>query len=175
MEMPVKLTINGRTWEGSVPPELTLLRFLRERLALTGAKEGCGIGECGACTVLVDGRPVNSCLMLAVEANGSSLRTIEGEAGAEGVQGVREAEGARSGGELTDLQQAFIDNHAIQCGFCTPGMVLAAQALLERNPSPGDQEILEAIAGNLCRCTGYAAILRAVKQVAEKRNARGER
>jgi carbon-monoxide dehydrogenase small subunit len=175
MEIPIKLTINGRAWEGSLPSDLTLLRFLRERLALTGAKEGCGVGECGACTVLVDGRPVNSCLMLAVEANGSSLRTIEGEARTEGVVSVGEARGARPGGELTELQQAFIDNHAIQCGFCTPGMVLAAQALLERNPNPDDEEILEAMAGNLCRCTGYAAILRAVKQVAGKRSARGGR
>lgn len=169
MDIPIKLTVNGRSWEGRVPPELTLLRFLREHLALTGAKEGCGIGECGACTVLVDGRPINSCLMLAVEANGSSLRTVEGEAWSGGAGGAGPHRG------LTDLQQAFIDNHAIQCGFCTPGMVMAAQALLERNPHPDDEEILEAMAGNLCRCTGYAAILRAVRQAAEKRSARGER
>jgi aerobic carbon-monoxide dehydrogenase small subunit len=157
MEMPVRVTVNGRPWEGSVPADWTLLRFLRERLALGGAKEGCGIGECGACTVLLEGRPVNACMVLAVETDGLALRTIEGE--------------ARQGG-LTDLQQAFIDQHAIQCGFCTPGMVLAAQALLERDADPDDEAILEALAGNLCRCTGYVAILQAVKKVARERRER---
>jgi len=152
----IKLTINGAPWEGRVPADLTLLRFLREQLALTGAKEGCGIGECGACTVLLDGRPVNACMMLAVEADGATLRTIEGEARPD---------------KLTDLQQAFIDHHAVQCGFCTPGMILSAQALLERNASPSDDEIIEAIAGNLCRCTGYTAILAAVHAVAGRRAA----
>jgi carbon-monoxide dehydrogenase small subunit len=149
-EITIKLTINGAPWEGEVPVEMTLLRFLRERLALTGAKEGCGIGECGACTILVDGRPVNSCMMLAVEADGASLRTVEGEA---------------QGGELSPLQRAFVEHHAVQCGFCTPGMLMSAQALLERNPSPTDDEIIEAIAGNLCRCTGYAAIIAAIRSV----------
>jgi len=153
MERAIKLTVNGETWEGLVPSDLTLLRFLRERLALTGAKEGCGIGECGACTVLLDGRPVNSCLILAVEADGTAVRTIEGE--------------ARTG-RLSRLQEAFITHHAVQCGFCTPGMILAAQALLERTPRPTDEEILEAVAGNLCRCTGYTAILAAIKAVAEE-------
>jgi carbon-monoxide dehydrogenase small subunit len=147
-EIPIKLTVNGSPWEGTVPVEMTLLRFLRERLALTGAKEGCGIGECGACTIVVDGRPVNSCTMLAVEAAGSSLRTVEGEA---------------AGGELSALQRAFVQHHAVQCGFCTPGMLMSARALLERNPSPTDDEIIEAVAGNLCRCTGYAAIIAAIR------------
>jgi aerobic carbon-monoxide dehydrogenase small subunit len=153
-EIRIRLTVNGNAWEGPVPADWTLLRFLREGLALTGTKEGCGIGECGACTVLVDGRPVNSCMMLAVEADGTKLRTIEGEARLD---------------KLTDLQQAFIDEHAIQCGFCTPGMVLAAQALLERDPHPDEEAIVEAIAANLCRCTGYASIVRAIKKVAEQR------
>jgi carbon-monoxide dehydrogenase small subunit len=146
----IKLTVNGTPWEGTVPTTLTLLRFLRERLALTGTKEGCGIGECGACTVLVDGRPVNSCLMLAVEADGTAVRTVEGEA---------------ADGELSPLQRAFVEHHAVQCGFCTPGMIISAQALLERNPHPSDEEIAEAISGNLCRCTGYTAIVAAIRSV----------
>jgi aerobic carbon-monoxide dehydrogenase small subunit len=152
METHVKLIVNGSPWEGPVDPTQTLLRFLRERLGLTGAKEGCGIGECGACTVLVDGRPVNSCMMLAVEAEGAQVRTIEGEAAA---------------GGLSTLQRAFAEHHAVQCGFCTPGMILSARALLERSPRPTDEEIVEAIAGNLCRCTGYAAILAAVRAAAD--------
>ncbi len=156
MDTTIRLTVNGTPWQGTVPADWTLLRFLRERLALTGAKEGCGIGECGACTVLLEGRPVNACMVLAVEVDGASLRTIEGEARAD---------------RLTDLQQAFVDGHAVQCGFCTPGMVLAAQALLERDPDPDDEAIVEAIAGNLCRCTGYAAIVEAVRQVARQRRA----
>ena len=152
-ETTIKLTVNGTPWEGTAPAAMTLLRFLRERLALNGTKEGCGIGECGACTVLVNNRPVNSCLMLAVEADGCDLRTIEGEAAL---------------GELTPLQQAFIRHHAVQCGFCTPGMILSAQALLERNPNPSEEEIVEAVAGNLCRCTGYTAIIAAIRSVAEE-------
>ena len=151
MEIAIKLTVNGAPWEGQVPAEMTLLQLLRERIALTGTKEGCGIGECGACTVLLEGRPVNACMILAVEADGVSLRTVEGEADPQ---------------QLSALQQAFIDHHAVQCGFCTPGMIMSAQALLERNPRPSDDEIIDAISGNLCRCTGYAAILDAVRAVA---------
>ena len=158
METPIRFTVNQARWEGTVPADWTLLRLLRERLALTGAKEGCGIGECGACTVLLDGRPVNACLVLAVEADGASVRTIEGEGELD---------------RLTELQQAFIDHHAVQCGFCTPGMVLAAQALLERDPDPDDHAIVEAIAGNLCRCTGYAAIIEAIRDVARRRAGQG--
>ena len=150
-EHTIRLSINGAPWEGQVPVEMTLLRFLRQRLALTGAKEGCGIGECGACTVLVDDRPVNSCMMLAVEADGAHIRTVEGEA---------------RDGKLSPLQQAFVEHHAVQCGFCTPGMLMSARALIERNPHPTDDEIIEAIAGNLCRCTGYVAILAAIRAAA---------
>jgi len=147
----ISLEVNGLAWSGVVEPDTTLLALLRERLALTGPKEGCGIGECGACTVLLDGRPVNSCLVLAVEAHGARVRTVEGEA---------------ADGELSPVQRAFVEEHAVQCGFCTPGMIMSATALLERNPSPTDEEIVEAMAGNLCRCTGYAAVLRAVRRAA---------
>jgi carbon-monoxide dehydrogenase small subunit len=126
---------------------------LREELALTGTKEGCGSGECGACTVLLDGRPVNSCLVLAVEADGREVRTIEGEAKA---------------GALSPLQQAFVDMGAIQCGFCTPGMVMSARALLMRKSDPTEDEVKEAICGNLCRCTGYRPIVEAVLEGARR-------
>ncbi len=148
----IELTVNGTPWAGEVPAEMTLLRFIREVLALTGTKEGCGIGECSACVVILDGRPVNACLALAAEAHGATLRTIEGEA---------------ASGELTPLQDAFVEHHAVQCGFCTPGMIMSGQSLLDRTPNPTDDEIAEAMAGNFCRCTGYAAILSAVRQVAD--------
>jgi len=147
----ISLTVNGQVERATVAAGMTLLELLRDRLHLTGTKEGCGIGECGACTVLLDGLPVTACLVLAVETDGCDVRTIEGEATA---------------GRLSALQQAFIDAGAIQCGFCTPGMVMSARALLERNPNPSDEEIVEAIAGNLCRCTGYEAILHAVRLAA---------
>ena len=154
---PIRLTVNGKPEEASVPAGMTLLEFLRERLFLTGAKEGCGAGECGACTVLLDDLPVTSCLVLAVEADGRAVRTVEGE-GKEG--------------DLSTLQKAFIEEGAIQCGFCTPGMILSARALLERNPNPTDAEIVEAIAGNLCRCTGYEAIVAAVRRAAREERER---
>jgi carbon-monoxide dehydrogenase small subunit len=143
----VSFTINGESVSVSVEDHWTLLALLRDELALTGTKEGCGKGECGACTVLVDGKPVNSCLVLAVEVDGCEIRTIEGEAG---------------GGVLSPLQQAFIDNGAIQCGFCTAGMIMSARALLMRNPDPTEAEVEEAICGNLCRCTGYKPIVAAI-------------
>jgi carbon-monoxide dehydrogenase small subunit len=149
----IELRVNGHAERVSVPAGMTLLEFLRDRLALTGAKEGCGIGECGACTVLLDGRPVTACLVLAVEADGLDVRTIEGEA---------------TDGELSALQRAFVDAGAVQCGFCTPGMIMSARALLRRSPHPTDEEIVEAIAGNLCRCTGYEAILRAIRVAAHE-------
>jgi len=152
----IQVTVNGRREVASIPATLTLLEYLRDRLALTGTKEGCGIGECGACTVLLDGRPVTSCLMLAVEADGRSIETIEGET---------------IGGELSVLQQAFVDAGAIQCGFCTPGMIMSARGLLRRTANPSDEEIVEAIAGNLCRCTGYEAIVAAIRLARDRMNA----
>lgn len=134
-----------------MPSGLTLLEFLRDRLYLTGTKEGCGIGECGACTVLLDEKPVTACLVLAVEADGRTVETVEGEA---------------TDGQLSGLQKAFVETGAVQCGFCTPGMIMSARGLLQRNPNPSDNEIVEAMAGNLCRCTGYAAILAAVRLAA---------
>ena len=154
----LQLTVNGQVERASVAAGMTLLELLRERLYLTGTKEGCGIGECGACTVLLDGAPVTSCLVLAVECNGADVRTIEGEL---------------VNGQLSDLQRAFIEAGAIQCGFCTPGMIMSARALLERNPNPSDEEIVEAIAGNLCRCTGYEAIIAAIRLAAGRRSGRG--
>jgi len=150
----IQLMVNGQREQASVPAGMTLLELLRERLYLTGTKEGCGIGECGACTVLLDGAAVTACLVLAVEADGSDVRTIEGEV---------------TDGQLSGLQRAFIETGAIQCGFCTPGMILSARALLNRNPSPSDEEIIEAIAGNLCRCTGYEAIISAIRLAAAQR------
>ena len=134
-----------------MPSGLTLIEFLRDRLYLTGTKEGCGIGECGACTVLLDEKPVTACLVLAVEVDGCTVDTVEGEA---------------TDGQLSDLQKAFVETGAVQCGFCTPGMIMSARGLLRRNPTPSDNEIIEAMAGNLCRCTGYEAILAAVRLAA---------
>ena len=147
----ITLTVNGTREIVSVPAGMTLLELLREKLYLTGPKEGCGAGECGACTVLLDGRPVTSCLVLAVEADGKEVRTIEGEA---------------TDGKLSALQRAFVDAGAIQCGFCSPGMILSAKALLDRHPSPSEEQIREALVGNLCRCTGYVQIVEAVQKAA---------
>jgi len=140
--------VNGvrqRLW---VAPNELLLNVLRERLQLTGAKYGCGIGECGACTVLMDGRPVLACLVLAVSAHGSEIVTVEGLQGPDG--------------ELDPLQEAFIEHAALQCGYCTPGMLMTAKALLNENPHPSENEVRDYLKGNLCRCTGYASIVRAV-------------
>lgn len=147
----ITLKVNGDPVTVEVEDNWTLLKVLRDELAFTGTKEGCGRGECGACTVIVDGRPVNSCLLLAAEVDGCEVLTIEGEA---------------RDGVLSDLQQAFIDNGAIQCGFCTPGMVMSARALLMKESDPSEQDIREAICGNLCRCTGYKPIIAAVLDAA---------
>jgi carbon-monoxide dehydrogenase small subunit len=149
----VTLTVNGGQERVDVPANMTLLQLLRERLALTGTKNGCEAGECGACTVLLDGEPVNSCMMLAVEADGHEVVTVEGLA---------------PQGELSPLQQAFIDHNAVQCGFCTPGMLMSATALLQRNPSSTEADIKEALVGNLCRCTGYVRIVDAIQDAASK-------
>ena len=141
--------LNGDPMEVEIEPHLTLLQLLRDRLELTGTKEGCGMGECGACTVLLDGKAINSCIFPALEAEGKNVVTIEG------LTDVH--------GSLHPIQKAFIEKGAIQCGFCTPGMVLSAKALLEESPKPTEEEIRNGIAGNLCRCTGYIQIIQAVK------------
>lgn len=142
-----ELNVNGESYELLIPPHLTLLEVLREKLELTGTKEGCGEGVCGSCTVLLDGRPVRSCLTLALEAQGHEITTIEGLA---------------QGEKLHPVQEAFVRHGAIQCGFCTPGMILAAKACLDENPSPTEAEARQAVAANVCRCTGYAKIVKAI-------------
>ena len=149
----IQVTVNGREEILDVPSNLSLLNMLRENLTLTGTKSGCEAGECGACTVLLEGEPVNSCMILAVECSGLSVETIEG---------LSEEE------RMKKLQQAFMDLNAIQCGFCTPGMLISAFALLKRNPDPSDEEIRMALLGNLCRCTGYERIISAVKKAAKR-------
>ena len=148
----ITFTVNDESVSLEVEPHWTLLRVIRDELSLTGTKEGCGEGDCGACTVLVDGKAVNSCLILAVDIDGKTVTTIEGLA-------------PRS--EPHPLQRAFIEKGAVQCGFCTPGMIMNANALLDMNPHPSEEEIRFAIAGNLCRCTGYAKIVEAIQAVAE--------
>ena len=151
--MDVRFTVNGKPEIVHVEPHILLLDALRDELGLTGTKEGCGTGDCGACTVLVDGEPVCSCLTLAVEVDGCAITTVEGLA---------------QGEDLHPLQAAFIETGGLQCGFCTPGILVAASALLKRNPAPSDSEIRESLAGNLCRCTGYDKIVMAVKLAAER-------
>ena len=149
----ISFTINGVEETREVPSNMTLLTFLREHLNLTGVKSGCDAGECGACTVLVDGEPVNACLVLAAEADGVNIRTVEGLA---------------NDGKLDPLQEAFIELTGTQCGFCTPGVLLQARALLDRNPDPTVDEIKNALRGNLCRCTGYIRIVEAIQAVAQE-------
>ena len=153
MKVQIQLKVNGLAYKKEVEPRRTLLELIREDLELTGAKEGCGLGECGTCTVLLDGKPIKSCITLAVQANGREVTTIEG---------IESPDGA-----LHPIQQAFIDHGAIQCGFCTPGMVLSAKALLDENPKPTEMEVKQAIAGNLCRCTGYQKIVEAILSAAQ--------
>ena len=151
-KLAVNYTINGRPYEAYIEPNRTLLEVVRDDLRLTGAKEGCGTGDCGACSMIVDGRLVTSCLMLAPQADGAEITTIEGLA---------------QGATLHPVQQAFIDKGAVQCGFCIPGMILAGKTLLDQNPHPSEHEIRAAIAGNLCRCTGYTKIVEAISAAAE--------
>jgi carbon-monoxide dehydrogenase small subunit len=148
----IKLTVNGKLYELSVPPGETLVEVIRDDLGLTGTKEGCGLGECGACTVIMEGKAVNSCLVLATEADGKQITTIEGLA---------------DGDKLHPIQQAFVDHGGFQCGFCTPGMIMSAKALLDKNPTPSEEEIRRGIAGNLCRCTGYTKIIESIKAAAK--------
>ena len=153
MKRTVRLTVNGRALEGAVEPRTSLADFLRDDLDLTGTHVGCEHGVCGACTVLLEGEPVRSCLLLAVQADGRAIMTVEGLAGAER--------------ELHPIQQAFRDKHALQCGFCTPGILLTAYAYLREHPAPSDAEIREMLAGNICRCTGYHFIVEAVVAAAK--------
>ena len=148
----VKLTVNGTLYQLDVHPWETLVEVIRDNLGLTGTKEGCGLGECGACTVIMDGKTVNSCLVLAAEADGMQITTIEG---------------LTDGDKLHPIQQAFVDQGGLQCGFCTPGMIMSAKALLDENPTPGEEEMRRGIAGNLCRCTGYTKIIESIKVAAE--------
>lgn len=150
MKSLINLKINGKEYELAVEENKTLTDLLRYDLGLTGTKKGCETGECGSCTVILNGKPVNSCLVLAVQANGAEVLTIEG---------LKPPQG------LHPLQQAFVDKGAIQCGYCTPGVILSASSLLKKNPSPSEQEIREALSGNLCRCTGYQKIVEAVQSV----------
>jgi len=149
----ITITVNGGRERLDVPSNMTLLQLLREKLAFTGTKNGCTAGECGACTILMNGEPVNSCMVLAVEADGAEIVTVEGLA---------------DDGQLTPMQEAFAEHNAVQCGFCTPGMLISTHALLKRNPHPTEEEIRLAMVGNLCRCTGYLRIIKAV-QTASKR------
>ncbi len=149
----VTITVNGERRTAHVAPETTLLRMLRDEFQLTGSKLGCDVGDCGACTVIVDGKSLNSCLMLAVQANGCEVTTVEGLA---------------QRGKLHPIQEAFIRNFALQCGFCTPGFLMASHALLERNPNPTEEQIRQDLSSNLCMCTGYVQIVEAVKEAASR-------
>jgi aerobic carbon-monoxide dehydrogenase small subunit len=152
-EQTIRVTINGEVYEQEVEARTLLVHFIRDVVDLTGTHVGCDTGNCGACTVLLDGKTVKSCMLLAIQADGSTITTVEGLAGADG--------------ELTPLQRAFSASHALQCGYCTPGMLLSATYLLEQNPSPTEEEIRRGIQGNICRCTGYVNIVEAIKSAAE--------
>jgi aerobic-type carbon monoxide dehydrogenase small subunit (CoxS/CutS family) len=152
-EQSISVTINGETYEQEVEARKLLVHFIRDVLDLTGTHVGCDTGNCGACTVLMDGKTVKSCMLLAIQADGATITTVEGLAGADG--------------ELTPLQQAFSRSHALQCGYCTPGMLLSATYLLEQNPHPTEEEIRRGIQGNICRCTGYVNIVEAIRSVAD--------
>jgi carbon-monoxide dehydrogenase small subunit len=159
IEIPIRIGVNGEWWELKVKPYERLADALRERLGLTGTKVGCGEGECGACTVLLDGKAVLSCLTLAVQAHGRQVKTIEG---------------MRQGEELHPIQKAFVEEGAVQCGFCTPGMIMAADAMLKQDPNPSEENVRKNLANNLCRCTGYdkplKAILKAARTMREARH-----
>ena len=155
----VNLTVNDKDYELEVAPDERLLDTLREQLRLTGVKEGCSVGECGACTVLLDGKAVHSCMVLTAQVDGSEVITVEG---------------LEKDGELDPLQQSFIDHQAVQCGFCTPGMLMSAKSLLNEKPNPDREDIKTAIEGNLCRCTGYEQIIEAVEAVTSQNEERGD-
>lgn len=153
--MQVEMEVNGKKIREEILPQETLLDFLRNRLGLSSVKKGCDVGECGTCTVLFNGDPLRSCLVLAAQADGAAITTIEGLA---------------SDGELHHIQKAFLERYGFQCGFCTPGMILSTKALLDSNPDPNVEEIKEALAGNLCRCTGYEQIIESVQRAVELKN-----
>lgn len=155
----ISLTVNGKLYQVEVEEDMRLLDLLRDKLGFTGVKEGCSEGECGACSVIMDGKLVTSCLVMAFQAEGKEIITIEGLQNEDGT--------------LHPIQQAFLEEGAVQCGFCTPAMVLAAKAILDKNPNPTDEEIKEGISGNLCRCTGYAKIVSSIKKAAEYLNKGG--
>jgi len=158
MKQTIRVTINGRLYEEDIEPRILLSHFLRETIGLTGTHVGCVIGECGACSVLLDGKVVKSCLHFAVQADGREVTTVEGLA---------------IDGELSPIQEAFVKHYAFQCGYCTPGMVITSHALLQTNRDPSEEEIRKALAGNLCMCTGYVQIVDAVKDAAKKQKTAG--
>ena len=160
MKVLIDLTVNGEAYQLEVAPQTTLLELLRNQLHLTGTKEGCGLGDCGACIVLVEGKPVNSCLMLAVDAKGREVVTIEG---------------LETNGQLHPLQQSFLDKGAVQCGFCTPAMILSAKSLLDKDPGAGEMEIKEALSGVLCRCGSYKKIIAAVMAAGGSKEEKNEK
>jgi aerobic carbon-monoxide dehydrogenase small subunit len=153
MKQQVVLKVNGKEYQVTIEPHRTLISVIREELDLTGTKEGCGVGECGACTVLVNGQNINSCLAFAVDMEGKEIITIEGL--------------APKPGEVHPIQKAFLDHGAVQCGFCSPGMILSTKAILDKNPNPTEDEIRKGLSGNLCRCTGYVKIIEAVKSLSK--------
>ena len=153
MKQLISLRINEQSYDVEIEAQRTLLEVLRENIGLTGTKKGCGEGNCGSCTVIIDGKAINACLILAVEAQGKEIHTIEGLA---------------KGGKLHPLQQSFIDHGALQCGFCTAGMIMSAKAFLDKNPNPTEEQTARAIGGNLCRCTGYTSIIQAIRAAASQ-------
>lgn len=157
MKQQIELKVNGQIYEIEIQPWKTLVDVLRDQLYLTGTKVSCNEGHCGACTVIIDGEAVNACLMLAMEAQGKEILTIEG---------------LSEGGDLHPIQESFVTYGAVQCGFCTPGMIMATKAYLERNPAPSDEDLKKALAGHLCRCTGYVQIIEAVRAAAETTGSR---
>jgi carbon-monoxide dehydrogenase small subunit len=159
MKQTIRVTVNGRVYQEDVEPRILLAHFLREQLGLTGTHIGCVVGECGACSVLLDGKVVKSCLHFAVQADGRKVATVEGLA---------------HNGELNPVQEAFVKNYAFQCGYCTPGMVMTSYALLQANPNPSESDIRKALAGNLCMCTGYVQIVDAVKEAAAMQRTAGK-
>jgi carbon-monoxide dehydrogenase small subunit len=158
-KIPIRFTINGEKKELDIPPGISALELIRDILELKGTKEGCGIGECGACTIVVDGRAINACLMIAAQLDGREILTVEG---------------LGQTGDLHPIQESFAEQHAVQCGFCTPGLMMSAHALLAENTNPDRNEIVKAISGNLCRCTGYHSIVSAIEDAAKKQPKEGK-